>query len=429
MEHERQTHAMPSIEAHGGIFVAEVGVPVAFHGGRTVRQPLDDPGWLGLSRGCWGVWYSADATGAEWPIGLLLTIEFSASALTEAEDRALSVATRLGYIASFQYGAPVQPPRLVRLARVGVAGVLAEQWNYFYDTDRPASIQLLDPELREFVRRVGQTTAPDRDRIEAAMRWYTISLGGYSALDQYAALWFGLEAVGPPLAKLFHPDGPRVACDVCGNQAGASRDGGLAGVDHMIKRIAPELTKDHTGVQLHGLRGEIAHPHPLRPVDELIAQVTPLLDDLRLVLSASVLTARGGTASEQRFGWLAALPRDNTVRPDARSHVWSDHFLGRPYNGQWVKVVREVEIDRAGVDNVGIVERDFRVKLNHGAAVTSGGTLSREYQPFERGGVQQMFEADPDSGLLALMPWRPTLETDAWRRVRTANNAEVEAAR
>ncbi len=393
MEHERQTHAMPSIEAHGGIFVAEVGVPVAFHGGRTVRQPLDDPGWLGLSRGYWGVWHSADATGAEWPIGLLLTIEFSASALTEAEDRALSVATRLGYIASFQYGAPVQPPRLVRLARVG------------------------------------QTTAPDRDRIEAAMRWYTISLGGYSALDQYAALWFGLEAVGPPLAKLFHPDGPRVACDVCGNQAGASRDEGLAGVDHMIKRIAPELTKDHTGVQLHGLRGEIAHPHPLRPVDELIAQVTPLLDDLRLVLSASVLTARGGTASEQRFGWLAALPRDNPVRPDARSHVWSDHFLGRPYNGQWVKVVREVEIDRAGVDNVGIVERDFRVKLNHGAAVTSGGTLSREYQPFERGGVQQMFEADPDSGLLALMPWRPTLETDAWRRVRTANNAEVEAAR
>ena len=67
------------------------------------------------------------------------------------------------------------------------------------------------------------------------------SEGGQDPLDGYLAVWIGLESVGPAFGTRMHEHGPKLSCNICGNQAGINRDKGEAGMEHAIKEVAPEL--------------------------------------------------------------------------------------------------------------------------------------------------------------------------------------------
>ena len=64
-----------------------------------------------------------------------------------------------------------------------------------------------------------------------------ISEGGQDPLDGYLAVWIGLESVGPAFGTRMHEHGPKLSCNICGNQAGINRDKGEAGMEHAIRKL------------------------------------------------------------------------------------------------------------------------------------------------------------------------------------------------
>ena len=172
-------------------FVAQLSVPAALHSGRDekLRQQLLPPEAWGVDRAYWDIWYAEGRFGTDEPKGLMLTAQLSASTPEDAEDQALQLAGRLGQMAAFFAGAPPQRPHLIRLAEVNSNDELLTQWNYYYDSPGPPSIELRPPELHEFLRRMAETEEPLRSTLELAARWYAISTGGLSVLDQYLSAW------------------------------------------------------------------------------------------------------------------------------------------------------------------------------------------------------------------------------------------------
>ena len=281
-------------------YVAEVGVRVALHTGRNVRnrQSLDPAERWGITRGYWDAWYEADRIGVERPVGLILTAQLPATDRAAAEDAAIGIGNRVARLAAFYSGSPPSPCRLIRLAAVTDAGYVTEQWNYFYDSEAPPTIRLVARELHEFLRRISEAGTGKGEALELAARWYALSTAGLSPIDQYLALWVGLEAIGPMLGPYYHPDSSRAACGVCGHAAGRTRKRGPAAVEHLIKQLAPEVFKDRTYQDIYNLRSEIVHG--LRPSVELEAEVASLVADLQLCLGAGVLIAHSVPQARRR---------------------------------------------------------------------------------------------------------------------------------
>ncbi len=70
-----------------------------------------------------------------------------------------------------------------------------------------------------------------------------ISEGGQDPLDGYLAVWIGLESVGPAFGTRMHEHGPKLSCNICGNQAGINRDKGEAGMEHAIRKLLLNCSK------------------------------------------------------------------------------------------------------------------------------------------------------------------------------------------
>lgn len=407
-----------------GDYVAEIGVRVALHAGRDVRdrQRLDPANRWGIARGYWDAWYQPDRSGFERPVGLILTVQFPAFDRAAAEDVAIGIGDRVARLAAFYSGSPPSPCRLIRLAAVNDAGALVEQWNYFYDSESPPSTRLVERELHEFLRRMSGAEEEKGQNLELAARWYALSTAGLSPIDQYLALWVGLEAIGPLLAPYYHSDSPRASCDVCGNEAGKKRARGPAAIEHLIKQLAPEVFAGRSYQGIYGLRNDIVHG--LRPSAELEEEVAPLVPDLQLCLGAGVLVAHSGPASEPAFGWQGALPRDYEERPDARSHLRSERPLPdhRPYIGGWVSVSRIFDDADVGVNDKGEYRRLGTVKVGYQAQVPSGiseADVTTKYTLFGRSGVDYELKdrnvKPPET--LQVEEWRPQEISPAWQRV------------
>ena len=406
------------------IFVAEVGVPAALYGRRDMRARLDEPDRYGVSRGYWSLWLVPDGHGAESPAGLRLTVEFGAADIGAAEDFALSVGNRVGSAAAFFSGAPSRPTELLRIASVTVDGAILRQWDYYYDErERPGSVRVTSEEVREFLRKLALSSPSVSSSLALGMRWYSASVGALSPLDAYVAAWFGLEAIGALLADLFHPDGPRAPCRVCGNDAGQRRDSGRAAIDHLILRVAPELYEHHSPSDLYELRSQIAHGY--RSGGEVEAEVEEFLPDLQMCLHAGVLTARYGPLDEETFGWKAALQRDYEFRPDGRATVWSDEPLAdyNPFLGRWLKVDRDLAVERSGLHpETGVYQREARMAVRRGAYLRDEQELMLSYSVFPRMGISFGFADSPQGDVLE-EEWRPRPLTPAWERALNRQDA------
>ncbi|MGD9935202.1 MAG: hypothetical protein AB7T37_16020, partial [Dehalococcoidia bacterium] len=327
--------------ANAEIFVAEVGIRVAIHGGLRVRKKFEHPDGLGIVRGFWTPWHvPAAGSDVPRPLGIKATIEIVGNDLMEAEDQTLEFANRIGTVWRYHAGSPSLDADLIRIARVDAKGFLREQWNYYYDSAGPPSIALRATELVQFTNILASVDTPVRTRMESAAHWYVSALSDRSVVDAYLAAWVGFECLEHRLGDLFHPSGPKAPCTVCQNIAGEKRDRGVAGFEHLLKRVAPELVSKRSFDDLADIRNRIAHG--LSSHEELTADATEVLPDLLLALAKAILVARDGIADERTFGWLVAGPRDAGHRPDARLRVLPPAPLPAhaPFLGGWISVER-----------------------------------------------------------------------------------------
>lgn len=407
------------------VFVAEVLIPAALHAGRgrTDRQRLDPPEKWGIQRGYWEPWYVADRTGVERPAGLVLTSQFLALDVTEAEDRSLALGHQLGHLTAYFVGAPPQRPRLKRIAEVTTDDTLLAQWDYFYDSESPPSIRVQPRELNEFLRKLAETDKAKRATLELAMRWYALSTAGQSVLDQYLSIWIGLEAIGPILAEYYHPGSPKVHCAVCQNVPGKDRDRSRSAVEHLIRQNAPEAFEEHTLQSLYDLRSAIVHPP--KPRADLEREVEPLVPALQLCLGAGILGARSGPIAEPLYGWKGALPRDYEERPDARGEIVPSRALPdhKPFFGEWIDLTRDFEDRDVGVNETGEYHRFGDVRIGIKATAPKGmseSEFARRYVLFQRSGVTYELTDKNVEPVVPIAPeaWRTRPEPPAWIRLR-----------
>lgn len=399
-----------------GLFVAEIGIPAALHAGARERRALEVPTEYGFVRGWWSPWHQPLVPGAvARPTGVRLVAELLAENLIEAEDLAIANGGRIARLLSFFAGSPAGSVQLIRIASTDIAGRLTSQHEYYYDFDRAPSVQLAPEQLRDFLRRFAMIDPNVRVRLERAIHWYASSISDESAPDSFLAAWIGLEAVGPRLNEIWHQAGVRVPCPTCQNRAGAERDAKIAGIEHLIRSYAPEILYGRSLDTLLDIRHDVAHGLRSSPED-IAAVVQSFLADLQLCLSLGILIGRDGPKPEPTPGWFAALPRDDSIRPDARYtfHCQDGAWPLEPFMDEWLDVERTFISDDESVEVDGVYERRARLKFSVKFR-SDWAPAEKRYELFERPGKTLTF-VDADDAPLALSQWRPIEYSAAWKR-------------
>ena len=322
----------------GRTYIAEIAIKAEIHLSPRFRETLPSREYFGVNRGYWGVLLEHDHLGTQRCNGLLAVVGFTAADRETAEDWSIKIGEKLGHLAQFYGGSPGHSPMLKRLAEVGLHDGVIEQnvYSYLDERDRLRQVAIKPYEFQKLLTRIGELEDNIRQVLELAIRWHINSLSSESSLDGYLAAWIGLEAIGPKLDDIYHHDGPRSACILCGNPVGTRRDRKLAGIEHIIRTVAEELLDGRTVQNLAQIRNEIAHCR-VSP-DESEVATSLLLKDMQLCLAIGILNT-AGRGSDYHTSFSSFLPRDYEIRPDARASIKfeREEVAYKPFFGQWVE--------------------------------------------------------------------------------------------
>jgi hypothetical protein len=400
-------------------FVSEIAIPAPVYMPIGERRALSELEYYGCLRVYWTIHTELDDNGTPRPLGIGLTAELEATNLESAEDASLDLGLRFGQVLAVYSGSPLPTPKLVHLARIGPAGGLLEQYDYYYLDGAEAlpRVMLRSYDLEKLLSWFGKLDEGTAYRLELAARWYGISVGAQDPLDGYLAVWVGLESVGPVFSNRLHPHGTKAPCTVCKNAAGVDRDRGQAGIEHAIKLVAPELLEGRSFATLKALRDAIAHG--LKSAAALRLEVSEVLLDLQLVLIFVILSAARPDSSAQRSG-RAILPREFKVYPDARAAVRSQVELidHKPFFGEWLHVKRRNLWQRSRIESDGNYIWGAKTSVSVEAKIPQGAPgLQSEYIIFERRG-RSWEHPDPDAEhpQIPVVLWRSSAVSAAWAR-------------
>lgn len=368
------------------------------------------------------MYFDTDANGTERPNGIRLIAELEASSLEEAEDKALNAGLRFAEVAAAYSGSPMLNSRLNRLGRVGRSDGLFEQYNYYYleGVEALPRILLRHYDLEKLLLWFSDSNERNSVQLALAARWYGTSVGAQDPLDGYLSVWIGLETIGRILGARAHSSGSKAPCKVCGNNPGAKRNSGEAGIEHAVRETAPELLEGRSIAMLRQLRNDIVHGRAsasyLRP------KAQDFLPDLQLGLIFAILTVARPETSAPRSG-RAILPRDFRPYPDARAMLRSAVELvnHRPFFGGWVQVKRRFIDSRSRVEADGNYVWGAKTGIETVAIIPNGApALEKSYVIFERRGRSWEDQSESDLPSIPVVPWRATPISPAWRRYLSA---------
>jgi hypothetical protein len=356
-------------------------------------------------------------------MGLLVTAQLTGVCREDAEDKSIALGEKMAELVALYTGSPVSPPFLRKLARVGLADGIFEQNTYFYleDRERLRQIEIKPDQLKKLLARFGNLDGLPLQQLELATRWYGISLTTTrDYLDSYLAAWFGLESIGSTLNNIYHKNGVKGLCQVCNNAVGKDRNRKMAGIEHIIKKVAPEALQSRTLDDLKQIRNDIAHG--LKPATELRSTTDHLLPDLQVSLAVGILTS-AGRGNEPPVSLSSLLPRDYEVRPDARATLQSGLELvaHQPYFGGWINVLREFlrERSRCKPDGGYVWGASVRLRYELKAPPGTEEQIKQEYVMFDRqGAVWSELETEDPS--IPIIRWRNYPEPFSWQRFRQA---------
>ena len=407
-------------------YVTEIALPAPVYMRLDERKALGEPEYYGCRKAYWAIYSEMDDLGTPRPLGIRLIAELEAVNLESAEDTALQVGLRFSQVLATYSGSPLQSPRLNRLGRIGDSGGLFQQYDYYYleGPDALPRVLLRPHGLERLLSWFGRLDEPTVYRLELAARWYGMSVGAQDPLDAFLAVWIGLESVGAVFGTRVHEKGPKVSCNICGNQAGINRDRGEAGIEHAIKEVTPELLAGRSLMDLKRLRSDIAHG--LKPAQPLRLEAEKSLPDLQLALIFAILTRARPETSAPRSG-RAILPRNFKIYPDARSGILSEMELinHKPFFGEWLDVQRRLSNQRSRLESDGNYIWGARTGIGvEGRVPTGSPELKREYVIFERmGRLWEDLESDEEHPAIPVVPWRATTLSSAWEHYLTGQDS------
>lgn len=414
------------MEVNWGIYVAEIGIPAEIHLRRNFSAPLPSGQYFGFRRGYWKMLTQQDYLGTDRSKGLLVIVEFPASGLEDAEDKAFELGEKLCQLAAFYGGSPGHAPLLKRLGRVGPNEGLLEQSEYFYldERDRLRQIEMKPHEFQKLLEGLGDLPDESRQAVELAARWYVMSVSSENSMDGYLAAWIGFEAIGTMLSDIYHPNGPRAPCSLCGNTAGIVRNRKIAGIGHMIRRTAPEILDGRTIKDLSDIRNNIAHC--LKPVDQLRGLTDDLLRDLQLSLSIGILTGANRSGEHRRI-FSSFLPREYAVRPDARATIIFEEEWVRyqPYFGQWLELGREFPNERSRMEENGAYVWGANTRISW-KMQDPAPVYDSKYVMFGRDGMN-LQDIGAEGPAVPVIRWRDRPIPLSWQRVEGEATGESEA--
>ena len=330
------------------IYVAELMVPSRLHSVSEARHEVPNPTEFGIAKGYYVVRPRDEKSTASGYAEIVLVIEFVSSALTEAEDHAISVGGFFSTLVS-AYGAyPLDSPQLRRMACIDIIGGLKSEHNYVH-RQRPYMLsefnQVGDHRFQKYIQALVSVDGNTRGQLQSAIHWYGISISADDPTVSYVAAWTGLECIGKAIDRIAHPNGPKAPCQTCDNVVGKDRDRTMAGIDHMFHRLSdgplsaslPDDVKDRLSNELRGcFSSEEAHKlrnsivHGLEHLESLVQKSSDSRLHLIHVLNASIQNVMG----ESVTSWMPG--GDYRVHPDGRYSLrFKPGLTIFPYLDQW----------------------------------------------------------------------------------------------
>ena len=331
------------------IYVADLKVPSCLLPKKEVRREIPKPDRFNIHSGYWTLRPPDEKSAVTGYADLSLTLEFVGANLRAAEERALKIARTFSSIASSYGGYPVETPYLYRIASVGITGGSTSQHHYHY-RPRPHMLSTFDLEgasdFQQYLTSASSIGDAVRRQLESAFHWYGIAIGADDPAVSYVAAWTALESIGASVDSIAHPNGAKVHCKTCKNEAGKNRNRTLAGITHMFERLAdghlsvmmPDDARDLLARELRSgfsteeaktLRDAIVHG--LEEIEPLIQRSVDARRHLIHVLNASIQIVMGPNVKS----WMTG---DYDFHPDARfSLKFRKGLKNQPYHGEWVE--------------------------------------------------------------------------------------------
>ena len=407
------------------LYVVEISIAIMCHMPISNRCQIENPAEFGVKRGYWKIALMPDEIGNDKPSGVDIILELTAESIEEAEDAALNAGKSLSLYFSAFTGQPSTSPHLRRLTEVGPARGIVEQRRYYYENDREAltTMEMTPWKFSSFLRRVTQKSPRTRQWLEMAIRWYNIGLGSGDSLDVYLAYWIGLEALYEPMAELYHLKSKAESCPICQKVPRIIRNvrnpEGLLAINHLIERVAPELLKKKSILDLSNLRHFVAHPDKSvredKSLDEVRKVIEPLIQDIQLCLAVGILSLVNPPKEDPGTVTLWATPRVEP-HPYSMVQVNSDMELKcyDPWTGNWIDVEHSEKKVSSRIDESGLYLAQMESEIP--ITVESRGpkpNIEREYVVFKRG-MSISDRGDPP----VHRGWRPISISSAWKRMK-----------
>ena len=381
-----------------------------------VRKVLPNPSSFGAYKGYW-IARSRDGKPAfEGNAELTLAIQFVEKTLKEAEERALQIGVRFGSLTSAFGGYPLASPRLQRIATVDTEERLVSQHNYLYDdrlylTQGASFDTTVQNEYQRFLSFFSSYDDKNQYRLQSAIHWYGIAISADDPAVAYVAAWTGLECIGPLMDSRFHPQGSRVACHTCGNEAGSKRDDTMAGIEHVFNSGTLDPACGFTFEKAHQLRHDLVHG--LRDIELLVQECSDFGRFLVDILNVSVLTALTPEEYGDQNSVLSLRAGDHGFRPTSRLSILFNGGQTLPYMGDWTecRLIREPRTGTQGQGNP-----DVSVEVETGWILENdqrNAVISFSYEEFRR--LDQ--EEDPMEGreMPVFLPWRDRPLEPTWK--------------
>ena len=334
------------------IYVAELKVPTCFYPSNVTGRAIDNPTGFEISKGYYAIRPPDEESVLSGYPELLLVVQFVSPGLKGAEDHASKVGGEFSSMAS-AYGAyPLQFPYLHRIARIGVDGYLKSQHSYGY-RGKPYVLsefdQTADHQFRQYLQSISSIEGKTRYHLQSAIHWYGLSISSDDPTVSYVAAWTGLECLGKVIDSIVHPNGPRVRCQICKNEAGKRRDRKKAGITHILNRLADgpwseslsdearemldrDFLGSFTSQEANCLRNSIVHG--LDDKEPLVHKSSKFRRRLVHALNVSIERIMGQYVKS----WI---PGEFGFYPDIRQSLKFKGGLNMsPYHGEWAAELR-----------------------------------------------------------------------------------------
>jgi hypothetical protein len=125
-----------------------------------------------------------------------------------------------------------------------------------------------------------------KNRVGLALRWYGLGLGQHDVTLEFLSFWIALESLGEYLSKVFHTNGAKAGCKVCGTQPGIKQDRARSGMEHVIK-----LTSDKPELFTLLMKARANMFHGLKDIHEISSSLTRNnVNAIRNAVCQSILT-------------------------------------------------------------------------------------------------------------------------------------------